>query len=260
MKLIICGKGGCGKSTITSLLARQYAQAGKRVVVIDTDVSNVGLHRILGTEAPPDLSGYFGGKKCMMDSMRAARENEIPEDMPILGTWTYDTIPKDYRSEKDGIQLVTIGKLRDTSEGCTCSISALARQFIIGVTLSENDRVIIDTEAGIEHFGRGLDKLCDACLMVVDPSYESMCLIAKISGMADAIDVPLYFILNKTDEATSPALREIIPDKSRIIGEFSLDTNLLEAGLDGRVMPSSYPAAAEVLKAVTDRLGASPSA
>ncbi len=52
MKLIICGKGGSGKSTITSLLARQYASEGKRVVVVDSDVSNVGLHRILGVEAP----------------------------------------------------------------------------------------------------------------------------------------------------------------------------------------------------------------
>jgi CO dehydrogenase maturation factor len=258
MKLLICGKGGSGKSTVTALLARQHAAAGKRVIVVDTDVSNTGLHRILGTGIPPDLSGYFGGKKCMMDAMKTARDENLPQEKPILGTWTYDTLPKDYSSIKDSIQLVTIGKLRDTSEGCTCPISALARQFILGLTLAENDQVIVDTEAGIEHFGRGIDTLCDASLMVVDPSYESMCMVGKISGMAASVEVPLFFILNKTDAETSTALRDTIPDKSRIIGEFPLDPTLTEAGLEGRTFPSGYPAAAAVIGNVTARLAARP--
>ena len=254
MKFVICGKGGCGKSTVTTLLARQYASSGKRVIVVDTDVSNVGIHRILGTEAPPDLSEYFGGRKPMMESVRAARENDIPQGEPLLGTWTYYTIPKEYSSIKDDVQLITIGKLRDTSEGCTCSISTLARQFILGLDLEEDDRVLIDTEAGIEHFGRGIDKLCEAILMVVDPSYESLCLVKKISEMADSVEVPLFFILNKTDESTSQILRETIPDQDHILGEFEMDTDILEAGLDGRVLPLGYPPAAKVLDNLKSRL------
>ncbi len=258
MKLLICGKGGSGKSTVTALLARQYASAGKRIIVVDTDVSNTGLHSILGTEAPPDLSGYFGGKKTMMEVMKAARDEQLPQDKPILGTWTYDTLPGDYRSIKDNIQLVTIGKLRDTSEGCTCPISSLARQFILGLTLEKNDQVIVDTEAGIEHFGRGLDALCDASLMVVDPSYESVCLAEKISGMALSVNVPLYFILNKTDESTSRSLRDTLPDQGRIIGEFPQDDVLTEAGLEGRPLPYGYPAAAAVIENMTARLAVRP--
>jgi CO dehydrogenase maturation factor len=256
MKLVVCGKGGCGKSTITTLLARQLAQSGKQVVVVDADVSNVGLHRILGVEAPPDLSDYYGGRKSMMETIRAAREKEAPPDAPLLGTWTYDAIPKGYSSTKDGVQLVAIGKLRDTSEGCTCSISALARQFILGLILEENDRVLVDTEAGIEHFGRGIDKLCDATLMVVDPSYESMCLVKKISEMADSIETPLFFILNKTDDSTSGILREAIADESRIIGEFMLDAEIIEAGLDGRPLPMNERAAASILENLATRLNA----
>ncbi|MGD9159900.1 MAG: P-loop NTPase [Desulfobacteraceae bacterium] len=256
MKFVICGKGGCGKSTVTTLLARQYAATGKRVIVVDTDVSNVGIHRILGAEATPDLSEYFGGRKSMMESVRAANEKDIPPGAPVLGTWTYSTIPKGYSSIKDDVQLITIGKLRDTSEGCTCSISTLARQFILGLALEENDRVIIDTEAGIEHFGRGIDKLCEAVLMVVDPSYESLCLVKKISGMADSIEVPLFFVLNKTDSSTSRVLRETIPDRDRIIGEFELDTDILEAGLEGSVFPFGHPAAATVLDNLKSRLKA----
>ena len=63
MKLILCGKGGCGKSTIATLLARSYAADGKQVLVVDSDESNFGLHRQLGLELPEDFTHYFGHKK-----------------------------------------------------------------------------------------------------------------------------------------------------------------------------------------------------
>ena len=40
MKLIVCGKGGCGKSTISALLARKFKELGHRVLLIDADESN----------------------------------------------------------------------------------------------------------------------------------------------------------------------------------------------------------------------------
>ena len=55
MKIAICGKGGCGKSTTTALLAKALARAGKRVLVVDSDESNYGLHRQLGMELPKDM-------------------------------------------------------------------------------------------------------------------------------------------------------------------------------------------------------------
>ena len=43
MKIAVCGKGGCGKSTVTSLLAKALARRGKEILVIDSDESNYGL-------------------------------------------------------------------------------------------------------------------------------------------------------------------------------------------------------------------------
>lgn len=47
MKITVCGKGGCGKSTVSALLAKEFERMGKTVLVADSDESNYGLHRQL---------------------------------------------------------------------------------------------------------------------------------------------------------------------------------------------------------------------
>ncbi|MFD2835802.1 AAA family ATPase [Azotobacter vinelandii] len=39
LKIAISGKGGVGKTTLTSLLAHHYARQGRRVLAIDADPS-----------------------------------------------------------------------------------------------------------------------------------------------------------------------------------------------------------------------------
>ena len=110
MKITICGKGGCGKSTVTTLLAKELARMGKKVLVVDSDESNFGLHRQLGVELPRDFTEYFGGKdkafKTMMtagiqDSMKlsAFAKKFFSED------FTMADIPEEYYSEKDGVMV-----------------------------------------------------------------------------------------------------------------------------------------------------------
>ena len=46
-KVAVCGKGGVGKSSLTTLLAGSFLRRGYRVCVLDTDESNPGLSRFL---------------------------------------------------------------------------------------------------------------------------------------------------------------------------------------------------------------------
>jgi len=47
MKILICGKGGSGKSTVATLLASAMHKRGKNIFLVDADESNIGLYRML---------------------------------------------------------------------------------------------------------------------------------------------------------------------------------------------------------------------
>ena len=85
------------------------------------------------------------------------------------------------------------GKIHTANEGCACAMGTVMEQFVTHLSLSEEQFALLDMEAGIEHFGRGIDNGVDTVLMVVDPSYESLRLSQKIGELAASINKPIYY-------------------------------------------------------------------
>jgi len=222
MKVIVAGKGGCGKSTVSTLLAKALAKRGSRVLVIDTDESNFGLHTHLGLKRPEDFMNYFGGKKVLFERVKAIQKR-----------WGMDELPSEYLAEKGNLKLMAMGKIYDFGEGCACPINALSSRFLEVLELKDDEFLIADTDAGIEHLGRGVEKGCDLILVVVDPSQESIGLASRIAAMAKSIDKPVYYILNKIDSKMEGLLLKAL-DESRVIAAVPQDDRILQYGLEGR--------------------------
>lgn len=238
MKWILCGKGGSGKSTVAALMARAYEKAGKQVLVVDSDESNFGLHRQLGLPLPEDFTHYFGHKKGIFQ--------DGAQDV-FEGGWHLEDLPEGYVSQDGAVRLMAIGKIHDAGEGCACAMGALAKIFLEHLTLRDNEIVIVDTEAGVEHMGRGVDQFADAILMVADPSYESIQLSEKIGDMAKSIGKPFYIVLNKVD----PQQREVMArqvDASAILAALPADSEILTAGLLGQPLRKTLPEIEKILK------------
>ena len=238
MKITICGKGGCGKSTVTSLLAKEFARMGKTVLVVDSDESNFGLHRQLGVELPRDFTEYFGGKDKAFKKMMAG---EILDTVKLSAfankffsqAFTISEIPQEYVAKKDGVMLISSGKIHRANEGCACTMNKILEQFVDHLTLSQDEIALLDMEAGVEHFGRGTDNSVDSILMIVDPSFESLRLSAKITDLSTSIGKPIWFCLNKVTEEAAQMMEEEVGKHGAIIGRMPLDHDLGLAGLNG---------------------------
>lgn len=211
------------------MLARAYTAQGKNVLVVDTDESNFGLHRQLGAELPKDFIEYYGGRTGW-DAGVELKDAIVPRQ-----------IPQEYLSEADGVHLMAIGKIHEEGEGCACAMGTLARDFLGVLQPEENDVVIVDTEAGIEHFGRGIDRSVDVILMVVDPSYESLKLSGKTCEMADGLGKPFYIILNKVLPAQKEMILDLLPNPERLLTAVPSDNEIATAGLKGQPLQVSLP-------------------
>jgi len=238
MKMLVCGKGGCGKSTITTLLAKEIAGRGRKVLVIDTDESNIGLHNLLGIAKPNDFMNYFGGKKILIEKTKTLKD-----------TWKIDDLPRDYVSEKGNIKLLSMGKIYEFGEGCACPINVLSSRFLEVLELGNREFLIADTDAGIEHFGRGVERGVDILLAVVDPSQESILLARKISKLGNQVSKPVYCILNKVNHETQRFLSESLGNE-RVISAIPENKEIFISGLKGEELDLSL----EGVKKIADKV------
>lgn len=256
MKIVVLGKGGCGKSTISSILAKNLAKNGLSVLVVDTDESNYGLHKQLGVGEPMELMDHLGGKKDLgkklMESMRKGKPEAMSQMMG--GQWTLSDIPENCLARKDGVALMQIGKVKHFGEGCACPMGALARSFLENLVVKDDEVVIVDTEAGVEHIGRGVEKGGDLVLMVVDPSYESLRLSGKVEAMLAEANKPVFYVINKADRETADYLTSKL-DASKVVTAFNSEPRLSRAGLSGREVTSRVSGAKQLTNFVMHRMG-----
>ncbi len=259
MKISVCGKGGSGKSTIVTLLANEARASGYEVLVVDADESNSGLFRMLGFDQPPTpLMELVGGKKSLKQNMN--QPNVLAENT----IWTENILPP-YLLKQDGLMLVSIGKILQALEGCACPMGVLNREFLKKLTLKAKELAIVDMEAGVEHFGRGVETSIDSVIIVVEPPFESVEVGEKIHSLAAGIGIEnVWAILNKipSEEIARRLAEELIKRDMDVIGHIHFDAEVFKSSVEGGV-PGKGRAVEEireVLGTILSRVGRQSSA
>ena len=235
-KIAVCGKGGSGKSVIVSLLAKGLHKKGYRVLVVDSDESNMELYRMLGLSHSPDpLINLVGGKAGVKEGMKVKGSGYQAGVMSREEIMVAD-IPAQYLVQENGVRLVSIGKILQFLEGCACPMGVLSREFLKRLRLKDDEVAIIDMEAGLEHFGRGVEEGVDTLLMVVEPSFESLKLAARIKSIAAEAGMErVWVVLNKIPSPdVDAALKSKLQESGLIvIGAVGYDAEIALSSLEG---------------------------
>lgn len=245
MKIMICGKGGCGKSTVTALLAKALKKHGKKVLVIDADESNLCLHRLLGAAQPEVMMDAMGGRQGTRERLKQAADHTHDDDL-FKDEMQLEDLPDECISESDGIKLLVIGKITSFGEGCACMIGGISKAVLSRLKERKDEIVLIDAEAGLEHFGRRVDSTCDLILCIVDPSFESIHMADRTVKLAEEAGVKAYFVLNKVEKELGEAVAEGF-DPERIIASLPNDRELFIQSLKGEPLESTLAGLEEVV-------------
>ena len=233
MMILASGKGGSGKSTFTAIMARALTKRNFRVLVLDMDESNLGLHRLMGLDHPVHLLDFLGGKKGLREKMKPSFPGNASNESLFDAKITLDTLSPEWTSNADGIHLLVVGKIHDFGEGCACPMGGLTRQFLSRLVIGKRDIVIIDTTAGVEHFGRGIDRFCDLIVGIVDPTYESFIMADRMQAMAQSAGAEIRFVFNKVDDASEMVMEEHF-NAGGVMARIPHLASLYKAGLEGK--------------------------
>jgi len=221
-KVAVCGKGGSGKTTAVALLTLALKEAGRRVIVIDADETNPGLGRMLGIKGEPKaLSDLFSEGGLLSERER----------------FSMDDIPRGYVSVINSLRFMAVGKILDPFQGCACSLAESARQIVEKLELKEGELLILDMEAGVESFGRGVERHADTILVVVEPSFESIVVAGRIAQMAQGMGIGrVGAILNKvsSESMATRTAQELEKRGVKVFGVLNYSPELAATAFEGK--------------------------
>jgi CO dehydrogenase maturation factor len=127
----------------------------------------------------------------------------------------------------------------------------LFRMLFGALMLTDNDLVIVDAAAGVEHFGRGLDGQCDRILCVVDPSYESIMMAQRVTDLAREAKLPVGVVINRVTPEIEEELTAAL-DGSDILGCLPDSRAVFRSNLKGEPLDPEMPEIETVCKAILE--------
>ncbi|WP_292487237.1 AAA family ATPase [Methanohalobium sp.] len=243
--IAVTGKGGTGKTAITAMLMRHLVKGDNLVLAVDAD-PDTNLPDALGCEIDHTLGE-------MREFMLNERDNFPPDSNKesVLESKVYEAI-----NEMDGYDLLVMG--RPEGPGCYCYVNNLLRGIMTRL-VTNYDAVIIDTEAGLEHFSRKLIPEIDDLIVVTDGSKRGMQTGERISQLVGELETKVknvYVVANKVTESNRELIEQNAKDLDlRLLGAVPVDKIIEERDLKGLPLfdlPDESVAIKEINKIAND--------
>ena len=204
--IALAGKGGVGKTTISSAFVRILGEShpDAKILAIDADPA-VGLATALGVEVSETLDDI---RRRIIEQAEAGAGKEALE---LLGEVRYRIF--DALVETEQFSFLAIG--RPEGAGCYCAVNAYLKE-VIDMVSKDFDYVVIDGEAGIEQVNRRVMEKVTHLFLVTDASKKGFQVIRSIKQVAD--ELVLYekcgVIVNRAEDPE--LVRDLLePDAER---------------------------------------------
>jgi len=218
MKVAFVGKGGSGKSTISSLFIRYLSdRVGADVLALDADL-NMNLAGLLGVNVPPEKYLSSPENSSKFRKFLKGNNNLIRDENAFLPTTPAGTGSNLIRNVNDknlypysvhvnetpSLNLLTVGTYvaEDIGQACYHSNLFVAENLLTHTKLKDNEWVVADMVAGTDAFSYSLHLQFDAIILIAEPTPESAEVCKLYFGLAKeaGIEKLVHVIANKIED------------------------------------------------------------
>ncbi len=207
-RVVITGKGGVGKTTLTSCLAAVMARGGTRILAVDEDPQmNLPYALGLGVEraariVPLNQNRQYIEEKTGIDGGKSGWGA-----MFKLNPDVDDVVERFGVRVEENLDLLVMGTVKQAGGGCLCAENVMLDSVMRHLALRENEGILLDTQAGVEHFGRALAKGFSHCLVVSDDTFNALSVACHSASLARQTGIPMVcLIVNRASERTAEKL------------------------------------------------------
>jgi len=219
MKIAFVGKGGSGKTTLSSLFIRQLAARRIPVVAVDADI-NQHLGAALGldeaeTAALPSLGAqlplikdYLRGTNPRIRSAETMIKTTPPGEGSRLLRITgdnpvYDSCARTVPVEGGDVRLLATGPFAESDLGVACyhSKTGAVELCLNHLTDGREEFMVVDMTAGSDSFASGMFTRFDMTFLVAEPTRKGVSVYRQYKEYARDFGVTLRVVGNKVQDA-----------------------------------------------------------
>ncbi len=213
MKIGFVGKGGSGKSTLSTLFVRYLELQNKTVLAVDADYNMDLTHNL---NAPKDIKYIGAGIADVYQFIQKGYDAQHVHGpdcnhthdiviSPEFSLYPIDAVTKKYSTQLNkNTRLMSAGPITKAmmqSQGCNHELIEALKIYLPFLKLKDDEYVVIDERAGIDGLSTGVTSGFDVAVVVVEATENSMRVGKQIIDLLEFFGTRYIFALNKvTDE------------------------------------------------------------
>ncbi|WP_290597609.1 MULTISPECIES: AAA family ATPase [unclassified Archaeoglobus] len=224
--IAVAGKGGTGKTLVSALLVNFISENTTSVLAVDADPDS-NLPEALGVadEVRKTLGEIRELFQVSRDEMGTMNKEQ----------WLEGKIYAEAICECPRYDLLVMG--RPEGEGCYCFANSLLRG-VLKRLMRHYEYIVIDTEAGLEHFSRKTIDSADYIIIVTDMSRKGLATARRIKELAKELKLnfrEIYLVANRiTSKEAENTIREFAYEEGiEILAVLPYDESVAEVDLRG---------------------------